>query len=496
VSNESIDAELVQHKAEALAAQLADAGISRLGLFAANSVAWAIVDIACLLGGICLVPIPTFFSVQQREHVLASCALDTLFTDDVGVFPDAVVDCSQPWMGIGEALALLRLRTAPNNLLDVALPPDTGKITFTSGSTGLPKGVCLSHAQLIAQARTLADVVDLAAPKHLCVMPLSTLLENVAGLYAPLLVGGTVSIPRPETMGFSGSKLTDPAKLLRTISEQQPNSMILIPQLLQLLVGATATGWQVPSSLRFVAVGGSKVSASLLQAAHAAGIPVYEGYGLSECASVVSLNSGKDSAIGSCGKPLPGLRVTIQDGEILVAGNSMLGYLNEPDSWNPQLIATGDLGRLEANGFLFIEGRKKNLLISSYGRNISPEWVESELLANPLLGEAVVLGDARPFCVALLWPREQSKGTTAAEVAAQIADWVKCVNAGLPDYARVQLWHQLVIPLQSDSALMTENGRPKREAIAQRYAATLEGLYATASVIDEPNTPHASIEVQ
>ena len=488
MNDQLIETTFVMDKAEALAAQLVDAGVSKLGLLAANSVAWAVVDIACLLGDICLVPIPTFFSPQQREHVLASCALDAIFTDDVSIFRDLVSDNSQQWVGVEGTLSLLRWPRERSDSLDVALPSGTGKITFTSGSTGLPKGVCLSHAQLKEQARTLADLVDITAPKHLCVMPLSTLLENVAGLYAPLLVGGTVSIPRPDTLGFSGSKLIDPEKLLRTISEQQPNSMILIPQLLQLLVGEAAKGWQVPSSLRFVAVGGSKVSVSLLQAAHAAGIPAYEGYGLSECASVVSLNSVKSSTVGSCGMPLPSVQVSIQDGEIMVAGNAMLGYLNEPDSWNSQTIATGDLGRMDANGFLYIDGRKKNVLISSYGRNISPEWIESELLANPMLGEAIVLGDARPYCVALLRPREMPEEDEVAEMAVQIDRWVSRVNEGLPDYARVQQWHQLDAPLYSDSELMTENGRPKREAIAQRFADTISDLYARESIKDDSHS--------
>jgi long-subunit acyl-CoA synthetase (AMP-forming) len=181
-----------------------------------------------------------------------------------------------------------------------------------------------------------------------------------------------------------------------------------ICQLLQLLIGAASQGWKVPSSLRFVAVGGSKVSQKLLQAAHQAGIPAFEGYGLSECASVVSLNAVAAHSTGSCGRPLPGLEVTLEQREIIVLGNAMLGYVNEPASWYLDSIATGDLGFFDDAGFLHIEGRKKNMLISSYGRNISPEWVESELLANPMLAEVILIGDARPYCVALIWLREDN----------------------------------------------------------------------------------------
>jgi long-subunit acyl-CoA synthetase (AMP-forming) len=238
-----------------------------------------------------------------------------------------------------------------------------------------------------------------------------------------------------------------------------------------MLVTAAAAGWQTPDSLQFVAVGGGKVSASLLQQAHAAGIPAYEGYGLSECASVVSLNTPARNQQGSCGQPLPHLQVRIEDGEVVVSGNAMLGYLGEPDSFAAPSIRTGDLGEIDAQGFLQIRGRRKNLLISSFGRNINPEWVESEMLSQPLLAECVVLGDARPYCVALLTARDPD--TTDAAIQKHIDQ----VNAGLPDYAQVRRWHRLSRPLSAQPGLLTANGRPQRSAIARQYAALLTRLY-------------------
>ncbi len=463
---QQLDMEALGERASALAEHLKSAGFTRIGLHANNGLEWALVDIACLIGDLCLVPIPTFFSTQQREHVLATCRLDALITDQPECYAGTTTlscDVLDPKLSL--LVNLAAIGEAP------LLPVGTGKITFTSGSTGEPKGVCLSHKQLLEQAQKLAELVDIENPKHLCVMPLSTLLENVAGLYAPLLVGGEVLILDQQAMGFSGSALLAPEKLLGTLSAIQPNSLILIPQLLQLLVHAVSQGWQVPASLKFVAVGGSKVSISLLQAAQAAGIPVFEGYGLSECASVVSLNSRGDCLVGSCGRPLPGLNVTLEDGEIMVEGNAMLGYVNEPDSWMPARIETGDLGRLDERGFLHIEGRKKNLLISSYGRNISPEWVESEILANPLLAEAVVVGDSRPYCVALLSLRSAD---TESEV---IDSWLEQLNSQLPDYAQIRAWHRLTKPLQGDASLMTDNGRPRREAISKKFEAEISRLY-------------------
>jgi long-subunit acyl-CoA synthetase (AMP-forming) len=352
------------------------------------------------------------------------------------------------------------------------LPPGTGKITFTSGSTGRPKGVCLGNPQLLNQASALAAAAALERPRHLCLLPLSTLLENVAGVYAPLLTGGEVLVPGLAEVGFTGSSSLNSRVFLELLTRQQPESVILTPQMLHLLVTAAGQGWAPPAALRFVAVGGARVPPSLLQAAHARGIPAFEGYGLSECASVVSLNLPGASRPGSCGRPLPHVRVAIEDREIRVAGNAMLGYAGEPDRWGQAEIATGDLGYLDADGFLHIDGRKKNLLISSYGRNIAPEWVESEVLAEAELGECLVFGDARPYCVALLYPRDPAAGDAAIQ---QSID--RC-NAHLPDYARIRRWHRLSQPLAASKDLLTENGRPKRQAILARYQGVIDALYA------------------
>jgi len=464
-SAETIQAELV-----ALVKLLREKGLTRVALLAGNSIEWAVVDIACREAQICLLPLPEFFSESQRRHSIKACSVEAVITDNPELFrADYQAHCETLSLLGENRLSLCLLQ---NSTQTAMIPDATGKITFTSGSTGEPKGVCLSHEQLLRQADILSSAIAIDAPRHLCLLPLSTLLENVAGLYAPILAQGEVIIPRQEEMGFKGSVLVDPQKLLGTIGSTQPHSMILIPQLLLLLVNAIKQGWQCPSSLKFVAVGGSKVSVDLLTEARELGIPVFEGYGLSECASVVSLNTSHGQRSGSCGKPLSGLTVSLAEGEVVVSGNTMLGYVNEPESWGPKQISTGDLGYLDKDGFLHIDGRKKNLLISSYGRNISPEWVESDLLANPLLAEAVLVGDARPFCTALLTAR--SPDTSNSDIQA----FVERMNSGLPDYARVMAWHRLEKPLQSESRFMTENGRPRRKSINEALHAEIDALYA------------------
>jgi long-subunit acyl-CoA synthetase (AMP-forming) len=474
----------------ALSSSIREQGLRVVALHADNGPDWLVVDLACQAAGVCLVPLPTFFSREQLGHVLDSVPVDAVFTDR----PDTVAFLAggrvRRWSEPGSPGAvggctLLQLAPGPAVARD-ALPAATGKVTFTSGSTGRPKGVCLSNRQLLSQATTLARAAGLDRPRHLCLLPLSTLLENVAGVYAPLLAGGEVLVPGLAEIGFTGSSTLDPRVFLDLLTRQRPDSVILTPQMLQLLVTAAGQGWAPPASLRFVAVGGARVPPSLLEAAHALGIPAYEGYGLSECASVVSLNLPGASRPGSCGRPLPHVRVATTDGEIRVAGNAMLGYAGEPDSWGQAEIATGDLGYLDADGFLFIDGRKKNLLISSYGRNIAPEWVESEALAGGdqpdgaqvdgarvegALAECLVFGDARPYCVALLTPRNPADGDAA------IQRGIDRCNARLPDYARIRRWHRLAQPLAASGDLLTENGRPKRQAILARYRDVIDALY-------------------
>jgi long-chain acyl-CoA synthetase len=442
-----------------------------VALYADNSSAWVSVDLACQQASICLVPIPTFFSQKQIAHVFNTVAIDLVICDSAIDFITASgLDLDARGATVFGQLQLLFIERPETGL---SLPQGTEKITFTSGSTGQPKGVCLSAEQQFIQASALADTVALEKPRHLCLLPLSTLLENIAGVYAPLIAGGQVIIPSLAEVGFQGSSNIDPQLFCATIGRYQPNSIIVTPQLLVLMVAAVAQGWTAPTSLTFVAVGGGRVSAQLMAQAHKCNIPAYEGYGLSECASVVSLNTSTNSRVNSSGKTLAHLQVKILDGEIIVTGNAMLGYAGQPDSWHQQHIYTGDLGSLNSAGYLTVTGRKKNLLISSFGRNINPEWVESQLLANIALADVVVFGDERPYCVALVYPRDPRLTDS------EIQFFIDSVNHSLPDYARILRWQRLPGALSSKPGLLTDNGRPVRSAITAAHKALLNALYDT-----------------
>jgi long-subunit acyl-CoA synthetase (AMP-forming) len=245
-----------------------------------------------------------------------------------------------------------------------------------------------------------------------------------------------------------------------------------VPELLAQLDAALQAGWEPPSSLEFVAVGGARVAPAMLARCRAAGLPVFEGYGLSECASVVSLNCPQADREGSCGRVLPHVQVSEIDGELVVAGNSFLGYLDQPDSWGQQAIHTGDIGSVDSDGYVTVLGRRRNRLITSFGRNVNPEWVESELLGSGVLRQAWVLGEGRPSCAALLCPLDDTLPDSELQVA------VQRVNGRLPDYARIGSWLRLDAALTPASGLLTANGRPRRDAIARHFAAQINQLYS------------------
>jgi long-chain acyl-CoA synthetase len=464
-------AELLQDVTE-LAAELERRGIDRLGLLASNSAAWVIADLACQLADVCLLPLPMFFSQQQITNSLNRAGVDSVLTDNPASLPDdnafSHVDSSEI-----RGLEFIWL-SRPAQRRDT-LPANTNKVTFTSGSTGEPRGVCLSTAQQIQVAQSLQQVLQVERPRHLCLLPLSTLLENIGGIYSPLLANGAVIIPPETATGFSGTTGLDMPRMLQTLTQYQPTSIILLPQMLVGLVAALEAGWRAPAALQFAAIGGGKVAPELLRVARGFGFPAYEGYGLSEVASVAFINRPGDELIGSVGRPLPHLELRIDAGEIVINGNSFLGYADQPDTWQQADIRTGDLGKIDEHGFVHIQGRCKNLLISSLGRNISPEWVESAALRHPEIAECIVCGDDRPYCSALI---------TAASPAItdeQIQATLDSVNTTLPDYARILRWHRLEENLAHNKLFFTANGRPKRTVIIKHFQPVLDSLYADSA---------------
>lgn len=447
-----------------------------LGLAVDNSPLWAVLDLAGLANGKVIIPLPFFFSAEQIAHSVRDAGITCILTDQPDQYQKILDDCgievgtSFTHIISGQELTEIRL----DNVAMKALPAGTVKVTYTSGTTGHPKGVCLSAEALHQVADSLLSATrGKPEDRHVSLLPLSTLLENLAGLYVPLLAGASCHLLPLATVGLNGSSGLNVHKMLDTLIRYQATTTILTPQLLHAAVTAVEAGHARPAQLRFVAIGGASVSERLLQRAQALGIPVFEGYGLSECASVVSLNTESDRLIGSVGKPLPHVRLKIAgDGEILVAGATLLSYIGSEPVAADGYWPTGDIGHLDREGFLHLTGRKKNIFITSYGRNVSPEWVERELTLHPAIAQAAVFGEARPWNVAVIVPRGNSP-----EIAAAINQAIADANHVLPDYAQVKYWLPASTPFLPQNGQLTANGRLKRDAIWAQYQTAVEQLY-------------------
>lgn len=454
-------------------AQLNHIGDGAIALALENSAAWIISDLAVLSCAKPCLPLPPFFTPSQQAHALHDAGAGWLLTDNPDFYASllrqqSIAAVRQNDLDVaGVRIAQFKLSIAP-----VRLPQDTAKITYTSGTTGTPKGVCLSAVIMENVARALADATRMThQDSHLCLLPLATLLENIGGVYAPLFSGACVtpSAGRQDSdasaiPGNYGSILAD------ALDRAQATTTIMIPQMLQALVAAVEAGAPRPQNLRFLAVGGARVSSMLLDRAARLALPAFEGYGLSECASVVALNTVDNIQRGSVGRPLPHVHITFaKDGEILVGGPVFLGYAGD-QTRSVSAWPTGDLGYLDADGFLHLTGRKKDIFITAFGRNVSPEWVESELTSQPAIAQAWVHGEARPKNTAVITP---SNGATVQSVNAAIA----AANRNLPGYAQVSRWLPAQEPFTSENGELTTNGRLRRTVVAKRYANLIDQLY-------------------
>ncbi len=463
----------IEARAHALADELAALEVASLGLLADNGPDWLVADLAAQMASVPLVPLPLFFSLQQRRAALAAAGVGLLLTDQAGAAGELGYPLPQP-AATGTLRGYAAGATAPK---PAVLPAGTGKVTFTSGTTGEPKGVCLSNGHAWRVASALARALQgLGLRRHLCTLPLPVLLENIAGGYVSWLSGATLLAPPLASLGLAGAAGIDVRAFAAAVDRWQPHSLILLPQMLKAWVGALESGLSPPRSLRFVAVGGGKVAVATLERARRFGLPVYEGYGLSECASVVALNVPGADRPGTVGRALPHLRLSLaRTGEIRVEGERFLGYLGGAEDPPPSgPFATGDLGAVDAGGFVSITGRCKNIYITSYGRNVSPEWPEAELTAEPAIAQAAVFGEAEPQSRAVLVPAAEGLGDDALAAA------VRRANGRLPDYARVARWVRAAAAFTPANGLATANGRPRREAIHALHAAAL----AAAAPVD------------
>ncbi len=453
-----------------------------IGLLLENGPIWVVIDLAAQMVGKVVVPLPLFFSDEQLKHVIDDAGISLLVTDNpvrLSKVVDGLFDEAQPFQNRGllqaESISLYKRKRPVECNAELR---GVGKVTYTSGTTGAPKGVCLSNESIFAVSKALQERTEATADDcHLCLTPLSTLLENIAGIYVPLLAGGKVVVLPSESVGLRGASGLDIKQLFSALITCEASSAILIPQMLLAMVTAIEMGLPKPDKLRFLAVGGAPVSASLLERAAACGLPLFQGYGLSECASVVAVNSPTENRLGSVGKALPHLQVSFsEEGDILVKGPLFKGYLGQEKVEQDCFWETGDVGYQDDDGYLWITGRKKSLFITSFGRNIAPEWLESEFSSHSAIQQIAVFGEGQPWNCAVIVSRQ----LVTVEGFAKIGQIIEEINERLPDYGQVKQWIAAKEPFSLENGQWTGTARPRREVIFEAYKEEIEQLYLKA----------------
>jgi long-subunit acyl-CoA synthetase (AMP-forming) len=427
-----------------------------LGLLGANGTEWAVAQLAAWAAGKTVVPLPTFFSRAQLEHVLKDAAIDhVIATLDAGGLASA--------LGVDVTPAL-----APRADAVPEASRGGGMIVYTSGSTGHPKGVRLGLDQIERQARTVAAAIE-AGPddSYLSVLPLSLLLETITAICVPVLVGARTHFASAVAESVAAGR---PSGLRKAFETWRPTTSVLVPQLLSSwITELEAGGKRAPDTLRFVAVGGAGVSEALAARAWDLGIPVHEGYGLTECCSVVAVNRPGRRRAGTVGEPLRGLDVMIDQGEVVVRGPTVMqGYLHGARVTGPW--RTGDLGSL-TDGFLVVTGRKDTLIVAGSGRNISPEWVEAMVMSDPGVAACVALSDATQQIGVVLIPSAIGERRLMESPRAHLLLWLERLCIDAPTYA-VPKDFVVCPPAQAKRlGLLTANGRIVRDAAARAYLA-------------------------
>jgi long-subunit acyl-CoA synthetase (AMP-forming) len=440
----------------ALAARLKDQPRT-IGIYAPNGRGWVIAQLACAFAGKLVVPLPTFFSPAQLGHVVRDASVELILASE---------ETAALAVQSGRPTTVIDIHRVQAGLPDVV--PDVvdgfGQIIYTSGSTGQPKGVRHQSGQITWSAAAMGTATAASAKDtYLSVLPLPLLLETICSIFIPTLLGAYVHFDTglAEHVGRG-----DATGIANAFEIHRPTMSVLVPQLLKHWVAELqGSGQFAPSSLRFVAVGGAPVPRQVANAAWSLGIPVHEGYGLSECCSVVAVNRPKERRPGTVGQPLSGLSVLIDDGEIVVDGPSITdGYLGQEQANGPW--RTGDLGEIDRDGFVTVHGRKDSLLVTSFGRNVIPEWIETMLLGDPRIAFCAVTGHGEPHLTALLIPSPQGAAwfakATRSEVQKLLSD--RCSDA--PEYA-VPRAYVIASFEQALNNQLLSNGRPIRKNIGK-----------------------------
>ncbi|MDX8404458.1 MAG: long-chain fatty acid--CoA ligase [Mariprofundaceae bacterium] len=546
--------QMLSDRIKRVASGLMRAGVKpgdRIGLLMENRPEWAVIDYAILSVGAVTVPLYCSYRPQDMAYVLKDSGASMVFTsggtllrhlkiavtesesvktiyacEDVG---DAAVDLVRNLTEIeGGELDEERL----NRRLAKLKRDQLATIVYTSGTTANPKGVMLTHGNILTNLEAVPAVISLLREERfLSFLPLAHTLERTGGHFLPYSFGVSVAFAeRPDTVA-------------KNLGEAQPTMMITVPRMLEVirsrilaqvskqsafkqrlfhsyfdlagkdklspvsalflklldrLVGDKIRG-RFGGKLRVLVSGGAPLSVEVGQFFEILGLPVLEGYGLSESAPLLAVNPMFDRRIGTVGLVAKGVEINIaEDGEIIArGGNIMPGYWKNKKATKEALINgwlhTGDIGDLDKDGYLKITDRKKDLIVNSGGENIAPQRIEGLLVVDELVEQVVIYGDQRPYLVAMVVPNQEACMAWAEESGMPKSGWQELANSDvLRKHMQSQIQQRLKLlnaheqirriyvqtePFTIENGFLTPTMKLKRRIIYQEFAELFESLY-------------------
>ena len=539
------------------ARSLLDWGIAkgdRVAILSENRPEWAVTDFACACIGAVVVPVYPTLTAEQTAVLLRDSGARVAFTSTVqqldkvlAIQPRTAIEkvVAMDYIGNPQGIPMHRLMQAGPNARDPEFdamahaiqPDDLATIIYTSGTTGTPKGVMLTHGNLASNLiYSLEDMGLGVGDCSISFLPLSHITARHVD-YALLNRGVTIAY------------LSNHEKLPETMREIRPSFFVSVPRVYEkiretvekkaasgfarsvlnwalgvgekhkqeILAGRTPASldWKLADTLVFSKVrhalggkvrmfisGGAPLGRELAEWFATVGIRICEGYGLTETSPVISLNTPKSYKLGTAGKPLPNVEVRIaDDGEILTRGPAVFkGYWNLPEetkaAFDGDWFRTGDIGHLDADGFLVVTDRKKNLIKTSGGKFIAPQPLEAKLKDNPLIAEAVIVGDRHKFPAVVLlpefehleaWAREH--GVSAAtrdqligdpKVRALYDGIIAEANKNLAQFEKIKRLLLIAEAFSIADGTLTPTMKLRRRAVEDRYKQQIEQLYRDA----------------
>lgn len=523
----------------------------RISILSENRHEWMVADFACMLLGAVVVPIYTTLTPEQTAYILSDSGARAIFISSQkhlekvlsilktsAVEKIVVMDDVQNSSAL-KMSALMELSGDPQ--IEVigrsAQPEQLATIIYTSGTTGTPKGVMLTHGNMAENINySLREFGFGEGMSCVSFLPLSHVTARSVDL--GLLYCGVTLAHLPQI-----------DQLPQALREVRPNILLSVPRVYEkvhsqvelnaakfpkkqiyrwalgvgrsrreeILAGKTPSSfsWKLANKLVFSKVrsgiggrveffisGGAPLGRELAEWYADIGIRIHEGYGLTETSPVIAVNTPNAHRVGSVGKPLGNVEVRIaEDGEILVRGPSVFhSYWNKPqetrEAFANDWFKTGDIGRIDEDGFLYVTDRKKDLLKTSGGKFIAPQPIESSFKHHPWIAEAIVIGDKRKFPAVLIVPNFAALEAFARterlafssrqeligipEVHARYADIVRSANEDLAQFERLKKFRLIADELSSANGTLTASLKIRRRAIEEYFKREIDEIYSEA----------------